>query len=56
MNPATLNHRHLNVCDPFHLKEALWPDVKFFDKQRQIIQSVEKNSETVVVAGNQLGV
>lgn len=41
--------------DPLKLKELLWPDVTFYDKQKQIIYSVLENDETVVPAGNMLG-
>jgi len=34
---------------------ALWPRMRLYDKQRAIVQSVEENAETFVVAGNQLG-
>ncbi len=37
------------------LKETLWPDVVFYDKQIEIIDSTFLNKETHVVAGNQLG-
>ncbi len=37
------------------LKNALWPDVYFYDKQIEIIESVERNNETYVTAGNKLG-
>lgn len=33
----------------------LWPWVTLYDKQREIVESVETNDETVVVAGNMLG-
>ena len=38
------------------LKTVLWPDVRFYDKQVEIIESVERNFVTVVPAGNKLGV
>lgn len=41
--------------DPFALRRLLWPDVRFYDKQREIITSVRDNFETVCVAGNMLG-
>ena len=43
------------VVSPFRLKDEMWPDVRFYKQQCEIIQSVEENAETVVVAGNQLG-
>lgn len=41
--------------DALALKEFLWPEVKFYDKQVQIIDSVFRNRETYVPAGNKLG-
>jgi len=41
--------------DPLRLKEVLWPEVLFYDKQEQIIHSVRDSVETFVTAGNQLG-
>lgn len=43
------------IIDPLQLKELLWPDITFYDKQREIIYSVWNNDETVVGAGNMLG-
>jgi hypothetical protein len=43
------------LVDPMKLKDVLWPDVKFYRKQRDIIYSVWDNDETDVVAGNMLG-
>ncbi len=37
------------------LNAALWPDAVFYDKQVEIVDSVENNDETYVVAGNALG-
>lgn len=37
------------------LKNALWPDVSFYDRQWEIVESVERNDETYVPAGNMLG-
>ncbi len=33
----------------------MWPHIHFYDKQRQIIYSVDQNDETSVPAGNMLG-
>lgn len=33
----------------------LWPHVTLYDKQKQIIQSIQDQDETIVVAGNMLG-
>lgn len=41
--------------DPLIFAKAFWPDVYFYDKQREVIYSVEENDETFVVAGNMLG-
>ena len=45
----------LDCTDPFVLKELLWPDVYFYDRQREVIESVRDNKETYVPAGNMLG-
>lgn len=37
------------------MKEVLWPDVWFYDKQVEIIKSTCLNRETYAVAGNKLG-
>lgn len=34
---------------------VLWPGVRFYDKQRDMIGSVAEDAETYVVAGNKLG-
>jgi len=41
--------------DPLKLAKMLWPDVYFYKQQRDIIQSVWEDDETVVPAGNMLG-
>ena len=41
--------------DPMALARGLWPDVRFYREQRDIIYSVEHDDETVVTAGNMLG-
>lgn len=41
--------------DWLKLKDILWPDVYFYDKQKEIIESVQNNDETIVPAGNMLG-
>lgn len=41
--------------DPLKVHADLWPDERLYDKQAEIVVSVEENVETVVVAGNQLG-
>ena len=45
----------MTSMDPFLLKNLLWPHVVFYDKQREVIESVWQNDETVVPAGNMLG-
>lgn len=44
-----------SIVNPLELQKVLWPDVKFAGYQKQIIESVELNDETVVPAGNMLG-
>lgn len=46
----------LNLHNPSTLSKLLWPDVRFYRQQREIIQSVDDNDETFVPAGNMLGV
>lgn len=41
--------------DPLLFKELCWPDIKFYDDQLDIIESVKNNVETYVPAGNMLG-
>lgn len=41
--------------DPIQFGAILWPEVKFYKQQREIIYSVVENPETFVVAGNELG-
>src|SRR5271154_521237 len=43
------------IIDPIAFQQFMWPDVHFYDKQREIIYSVLQNDETVVPAGNKLG-
>lgn len=43
------------VADPAALKDLLWPDVKFYRQQWEVIYSVCDNDETFVPAGNMLG-
>lgn len=37
------------------LATRLWPNVRFYGKQREMFNSVEYNDETIIPAGNQLG-
>lgn len=41
--------------DPIKFKNLCWPDLKFYDKQVEIVYSVRDNDETIVPAGNMLG-
>jgi hypothetical protein len=41
--------------DPLKLAKVLWPDVRFYNKQRETIYSVWENDETYVPAGHMLG-
>jgi len=41
--------------DPLRFKAMLWPDVAFYDRQIEVVESVCHNKETVVIAGNMLG-
>lgn len=41
--------------DPVRFSQVLWPHVKFYDKQVEIIESIQQDYETFVPAGNMLG-
>lgn len=43
------------AADPLGFAAAYWPQVRFYDRQQEIIESVRDNDETVVVAAHQLG-
>lgn len=43
------------TVDPLELGRVLWPNVRFYGKQEEIIYSVWENNETIVPAGNELG-
>lgn len=43
------------LTDPIAFGRIMWPDVKFYDKQVQVIESVVEDDMTVVPAGNMLG-
>lgn len=45
----------LAVIDPAEVLRDLWPDVRLYDKQWDIVQSVRRDDETFVPAGNMLG-
>lgn len=40
---------------PLVFAETFWPDVTFYREQVEVIESVDQDAETFVVAGNQLG-
>lgn len=40
---------------PLKMQEMLWPNIRFYDKQIDMIYSVRDNKETIAVAGNMLG-
>lgn len=44
-----------DIVDPIEFAGVLWPDVTFYNKQREIIYSVLNDDETYVPAGNMLG-
>lgn len=41
--------------DPMRLARYLWPTVTFYDRQREVLESLVDNVETFVPAGNMLG-
>lgn len=41
--------------DPIKFGKLYWPHVEFYDRQREVIYSVQDNVETLVTAGNKLG-
>jgi len=47
--------RYALAVDPLAFGKLLWPHVEFYDKQREVIESVRDNKETQVPAGNMLG-
>lgn len=46
---------YLYCMDPMQFKQTLWPDVRFYDKQKEIIYSIANDDKTFVPAGNMLG-
>lgn len=42
-------------ADPIAFQRYLWPGVTFYDRQVEVIRSVERNDETFVVAANEMG-
>lgn len=47
------NKQH--TLDPVRFARWLWPEVKFYRQQQEVIYSVVDNDETVVTAGHMLG-
>jgi hypothetical protein len=43
------------IIDPLKFQQKFWPDITFYDKQRQIIYSTIENDETVSPAANVAG-
>lgn len=43
------------VIDPLHFIEKQWPQYYLYDKQRDIVESFEYNTITVVPSGNKMG-
>jgi hypothetical protein len=52
-SPKAQNYQFLR--DPLILSRVLWPKVKYYDKQKEIIYSVWHNKLTICVACNMLG-
>lgn len=52
---STIAVKPPGVIDPLKWQRLMWPHINFYDKQRQIIYSVDQNDETVSPAGNMLG-
>lgn len=45
----------MNIIDPLKFINLIWPDVYLYDKQREILYSVETNDITTVPASNMMG-
>ena len=43
------------MWSPYEFKQVFWPKVNFYDKQWEIIESSERDDETVTVAANEMG-
>ena len=43
------------LTDPLRFIAMFWPDTKLYDKQQEILQSVDENIETFVHAANKTG-
>lgn len=44
-----------SLRDPIELAKGLWPRVRFYRQQREILRSIWRDDETYAVAGNMLG-
>lgn len=49
------NERSSHFVDPIQFAKLLWPNIYFYDKQREAIYSSIFNDQTYCVAGHQLG-
>ena len=45
----------MNIIDPIKFCTLCWPEIRLYDKQKEILRSVRDNVETYVPAGNALG-
>jgi hypothetical protein len=43
------------VADPLIFAKTFWPEVQFYDRQKELMYSLKDNDETICVAGNMLG-
>lgn len=50
-----VSHSLQDLADPVVFAKTFWPQYDFYDKQQEIMRSVEENDETFVPAGNMLG-
>lgn len=51
----SLSHLDPEVADPIKFGRLLWPDIRFYGKQRDILYAMEECDEVIVPAGNKLG-
>lgn len=54
-SPTTTDNYSDLIEDPLLFQKLCWPSMLLYDRQKEIIESVVENDETIVVAGNQLG-
>lgn len=52
---AYLGVEEADLLDPLRFDRKFWPDSRLYDKQEQIVLSVEQDDEVYVPAGNMLG-